>query len=131
MKLIIDDAHIDRIKRVYEFYPVDGVTTNPTILAESGRAPYDVLKEIRRFIGDGAQLHVQAVSRDAKGMVEEARRITSELGGNTFVKVPSLPEGFKAKASRRRYFDYRYGCLYADAGFPGSQMRCILCGPLY
>ena len=96
MKLIIDDAHMDRIKRVYEFYPVDGVTTNPTILAESGRAPYDVLKEIRRFIGDGAQLHVQAVSRDAKGMVEEARRITSELGGNTFVKVPSLPEGFKA-----------------------------------
>ena len=96
MKLIIDDAHMDRIKRVYEFYPVDGVTTNPTILAESGRAPYDVLKEIRRFIGDGAQLHVQAVSRDAKGMVEEARRITSELGGNTFLKVPSLPEGFKA-----------------------------------
>ena len=49
MKLIIDDAHIDQIKRIYKFYPVDGVTTNPTILAASGRKPYDVLKEIREF----------------------------------------------------------------------------------
>lgn len=96
MKLMIDDAHIELIKRVYEFYPIDGVTTNPTILAKSGQNPYDVLKEIRRFIGDDAQLHVQAVSRAAEGMVEEAHRITSELGKNTFVKIPSVPEGFKA-----------------------------------
>ena len=63
MKLIIDDAHIDLIKRVYEYYPVDGVTTNPSILAKSDRNPYDVLKEIRAFIGDEAELHVQAVSK--------------------------------------------------------------------
>ncbi len=96
MKLIIDDAHMERIKRVYEFYPVDGVTTNPTILAKSGRNPYEVLKEIRAFIGEGAELHVQAVSREAAGMVKEAKRIVSELGKNTFVKIPSVPEGFKA-----------------------------------
>ncbi len=96
MKLIIDDAHIDRIKRVYEFYPVDGVTTNPSILAKSGRSPYEVLKEIRDFIGEGAELHVQVISERAEGMVEEAHRITRELGQNTFVKIPSVPEGFKA-----------------------------------
>lgn len=96
MKLIIDDAHIELIKRVYEFYPVDGVTTNPTILAKSGRNPYEVLKEIRAFIGEGAELHVQAVSKEAAGMVKEAKRIVSELGKNTFVKIPSVPEGFKA-----------------------------------
>lgn len=39
MKLIIDDANIDQIKTIYEYYPVDGVTTNPTILAKSKRAP--------------------------------------------------------------------------------------------
>lgn len=96
MKLIIDDAHIELIKKVYEFYPIDGVTTNPSILAKSGRKPYDVLKEIRQFIGDNAELHVQAVSRDAEGMVKEAHRIAAELGKNTFVKIPSIPEGFKA-----------------------------------
>ncbi len=96
MKLIIDDAHIELIKKVYEFYPIDGVTTNPSILAKSGRKPYDVLKEIRQFIGDNAELHVQAVSRNAEGMVKEAHRISAELGKNTFVKIPSIPEGFKA-----------------------------------
>ncbi len=96
MKLIIDDAHIELIRRVYEFYPVDGVTTNPTILAKSGKNPYEVLKEIRAFIGEGAELHVQAVSKEAAGMVKEAKRIVSELGKNTFVKIPSVPEGFKA-----------------------------------
>ncbi len=96
MKLIIDDAHIDQIKKIYEFYPVDGVTTNPSILAKSGRQPYDVLKEIRDFIGPDAELHVQVIARQAEGMVEDAHRICQELGKNTFVKIPSVQEGFKA-----------------------------------
>lgn len=96
MKLIIDDAHIEQIKEIYEFYPVDGVTTNPTILTKSGRKPYDVLKEIRQFIGVDAELHVQVIARKAEGMVEDAHRICKELGDNTYVKIPSIPEGFKA-----------------------------------
>ena len=96
MKLLIDDAHMDLIRHLYEFYPVDGVTTNPSILAKSKRNPYEVLKEIRAWIGADAQLHVQAVSREAAGMEEEAHRIVKELGENTYVKIPALPEGFKA-----------------------------------
>ena len=96
MKLIIDDAHIDQIRKIYEYYPVDGVTTNPTILAKSGRHPYDVLREIREFIGDEAELHVQVTARAAEGMVEDAHKIIKELGKNPFVKIPSVPEGFKA-----------------------------------
>ena len=96
MKLIIDDAHIDQIKKIYEFYPIDGVTTNPSILAKSSRNPYEVLKEIRAFIGSEAELHVQAVAKTAEGMVEDAHRIIIELGKNTYVKIPSVPEGFKA-----------------------------------
>ena len=96
MKLIIDDAHIDQIRKIYEYYPVDGVTTNPTSLAKSGRQPYEVLREIREFIGDEAELHVQVTARAAEGMVEDAHKILKELGKNTFVKIPSVPEGFKA-----------------------------------
>lgn len=96
MKLIIDDAHIDQIKKIYEFYPVDGVTTNPSILAKSGRKPYEVLREIREFIGSEAELHVQAVAKTAEGMIEDAYRIIAELGTNTYVKIPAVPEGFKA-----------------------------------
>ena len=89
-------ATIEEIKRIYEFYPVEGVTTNPSILARYGRAPYEILKEIREFIGKEDELHVQAVSKTAEGIVEEAYRIKKELGENTFIKIPSIPEGFKA-----------------------------------
>ncbi len=80
MKLIIDDVHIDKIKKIYKSYPVDGVTSNPTILARAGRPPYEVLKEIREFIGADAELHVQVVARSVEGMVDDAHRIQAELG---------------------------------------------------
>jgi len=96
MKLLIDDAHIDDIKKVYEFFPVAGVTTNPTILSKVGGNPFDTLKKIRDFIGEESDLHVQAVSRRAEKIVEEARHITEILGANTYVKIPAVPEGFKA-----------------------------------
>lgn len=96
MKLIIDDADLKKIKKIYEYYPIDGVTTNPSILAKSGRKPYEVLKEIREFIGAEAELHVQVVAKEAAGMLEDAYKIVTELGRNTYVKIPSVPEGFKA-----------------------------------
>ncbi len=96
MKLIIDDANIENIRRLYAYYPVDGVTTNPSILAKSGESPYKVLKEIRSFIGNEAELHVQVIASSADGMVEDAHRIVSELGMQTFVKIPAVSEGFKA-----------------------------------
>ncbi len=96
MKLLIDDASIAKIKHIYEFYPVDGVTTNPSILAKSGRNPYEVLKEIREFIGKEAELHAQVISSDAEGMVKEAEKMVNILGKNTFIKIPTIPEGLKA-----------------------------------
>lgn len=95
MKLLIDDANIAKIKKIYDLYPVDGVTTNPSILAKSGRQPYDVLKEIREFIGED-ELHAQVLSRTAEGMIEEAHKMVEILGKGTYIKVPSIPEGFKA-----------------------------------
>ena len=96
MKILVDHADIDLIKKMYEFYPVDGVTTNPSILKKSGRSPYEVLKEIRAFIGTDAELHVQVIARTAQGMLEDARAIREALGSNTFIKVPVVPEGLKA-----------------------------------
>lgn len=95
MKLCIDDANIEKIRRVYEFFPVDGVSTNPSILAKTSRPPYEVLREIRSIVGDG-ELFVQTTSLKAETMLEEARRIVKELGETTLVKIPCIPEGFKA-----------------------------------
>lgn len=76
--------------------PWTGVTTNPSILAKSGRQPYEVLTEIREFIGPDAELHVQVIAPDAEGMVRDGHRIVEVLGKNTYVKVPTTKEGLRA-----------------------------------
>lgn len=96
MKLLIDDANVEKIRKIYQYYSIDGVTTNPSILAKSGRKPYEVLKEIRELIGDNAELHVQVVSDTAEKMVLEGHQIVQKLGKNTYIKVPTIPEGLKA-----------------------------------
>lgn len=97
MKLMIDDAHMDEIRRIYDLYPVDGVTTNPSILAKTGKDPRTVLQEIRNFIGEDQILFAQAVALQAEGMVKDAHMIVDLIGRkNTVVKIPSIPEGFKA-----------------------------------
>ena len=96
MKLCIDDANVEKIRRVYDLFPVDGVSTNPSILAKTGRNPYEVLKEIRSIVGDDGELFVQATALNAEGMVAEAHKIVAELGKTTLTKIPCVPEGFKA-----------------------------------
>ena len=96
MKFIIDDANVEAIKNLYEYFPVEGVTTNPSILAKSKRPPYEVLGEIREFIGKDADLHVQVVSKCAEDMVTEAEEMLKRLGENTYIKVPTTREGLKA-----------------------------------
>ena len=102
MKFCIDDADVAQIRRICEYYPVDGVSTNPSILARTGRNPYEVLREIRSVIGEDGELFVQVISDDAEGMVREARRITAELGSRTLIKIPCVPEGFRAMKLLRR-----------------------------
>ena len=96
MKLLIDDADIAAIRKLYEYYDIDGVTTNPSILAKAGRAPWEVLEEIRDFIGADADFHVQVIARDAEGICRDAHAILQRLGDRTLVKIPCVPEGFKA-----------------------------------
>lgn len=96
MKFIIDDANIEKIRELYRIYPVDGVTTNPSILAKNGRQPFETLREIREFIGREAELHVQVTTAEAEGMLEDAHRIQKELGNGTYIKVPVTREGLKA-----------------------------------
>ena len=96
MELYIDDASIEVIKRLIDLYPIDGVTTNPTILSRTRRDPKEVLQEIRKIIGEDRILFVQALPMSADGMIEDARKIVEQFGKNTIVKIPSIPEGFKA-----------------------------------
>ena len=96
MKLIVDHADLDQIKEMFEYFPVSGVTTNPTIITRTGKDPYEVLKSIREFIGADAELHAQVISSDAEGMLAEAKVMRETVGGNFYVKIPTTKEGLKA-----------------------------------
>lgn len=96
MKLIIDTANINIIKEMCKYYPIDGVTTNPSILAKENKNPYEVLKEIREFLGNDLELHVQVISSKSEDMIKEAHKILKELGDNTYIKIPANKEGIKA-----------------------------------
>lgn len=96
MKLLIDDANLSNIKRLFDLYAIDGVTTNPSILAKTLRKPYDVLCELREYLGPDGELHVQVISSVAQEMVREAACIKNRVGESTFIKIPAVPEGIKA-----------------------------------
>lgn len=100
MKLLIDSANIEDIKHIYKYYPVDGVTTNPSILLKAGKEPYACLDEIVGFFKEmdikHYDLHVQVVNTEAKAMVEEAKRIVDKYGPDTYVKIPAVEEGIYA-----------------------------------
>ena len=93
MKFFIDTAHVEEIKKGLEMGLVDGVTTNPTLLAREKRNPEETIREILSLVPGPVSLEV--LSTQALGMIEEARRLAS-LGDQVVVKIPMTEEGMKA-----------------------------------
>lgn len=96
MIYILDTADLAAIKHCNEFYPLSGVTTNPSIIAKEKGDFWQILKEIRSVIGNDKMLHVQTVQTTAKKMVEEAKLIKEKIGGDIYIKIPIGEEGLKA-----------------------------------
>ena len=93
MKLFIDTALIDEIKEAWSWGILDGVTTNPTHVAASGKKVSDVIEEIGAIV-DGP-ISAEAVSLNAEGIIKEAQDL-SKIHKNIVVKVPVIREGIKA-----------------------------------
>ena len=96
MIYLLDTADISAIKHCNEFYPLAGVTTNPTIISKENRVFWELLKEIRKTIGPDKMFHVQTTATTAKQIVEEAKLLKERLGGDIYIKIPISEEGLKA-----------------------------------
>lgn len=96
MIYILDTADLQAIKHCNEFYPLSGVTTNPSIIAKAKTDFWPLVEEIRAIIGPEKMLHVQTTQVKAEDIVEEAKLLKERLGGNFFVKIPIGEEGLKA-----------------------------------
>ena len=93
MKIFLDTANVQHIREANSWGVVDGVTTNPTLIAREGRNFEEVVREICEIV-DGP-ISAEVVSEDAEGMVKEAREL-SKIHKNVVIKIPMTPEGLKA-----------------------------------
>jgi len=93
MKFFIDTADVKEIREAHALGLVDGVTTNPSLIAKSGRKFKDVIKEIVSIV-DGP-ISAEVISLDAPGMIKEGKEL-AKIHKNIVVKLPMTPEGLKA-----------------------------------
>lgn len=97
MIYLADTADIKAIKSMYEFFPLQGVTTNPSILKQSGLKLSEAVKAVAEIV-DGGMIHVQVLSEKAEDMVKEALKYKNYFGfgDNYYSKIPVSIEGYKA-----------------------------------
>ncbi|TFG08995.1 fructose-6-phosphate aldolase [Candidatus Thorarchaeota archaeon] len=93
MKFFIDTANVEAIREAHERGMVDGVTTNPSLVAKEGRNFREIVDEIASFV-DGP-ISLEVISEDADGMIEEARELNGWID-NAAIKIPMTWEGLKA-----------------------------------
>lgn len=93
MKIFLDTANISAIKMYNDMGLVDGITTNPSLMAKEGGDPPKVMEEIVRIVKGDVSLEV--LSMETNGMLEEGRRLR-KYGNNVVVKCPLTPDGLKA-----------------------------------
>jgi transaldolase len=93
MKLFIDTAEVSQVREAWSWGIIDGVTTNPSHVAKSGRKPSEVYREICDIV-DGP-VSLETIALDAPGIVKEGVAL-AKIHKNVVIKVPIIKEGLKA-----------------------------------
>ena len=95
MKIFIDTANVEEIKKANDMGIICGVTTNPSLVAKEGRDFYEVIKEITSIV-DGP-VSAEVISSSSDGMVKEAKELKDKINNpNLVIKIPMTEEGLKA-----------------------------------
>jgi fructose-6-phosphate aldolase 2 len=97
MIYLADTANVEELKELFYYFPIAGVTTNPTIIAAEKKTLSEILPKIIDIVGD-KMLHVQMISDNAEDMLREAKAYKAKysLGDNYFAKIPVSKEGYRA-----------------------------------
>jgi len=93
MKFFIDTANTDEIRKAWELGVIDGVTTNPSLMAKEGKDPVELLKTICNIV-DGP-VNAEVVGLTADVMIKEAKTL-AKIHKNIVIKIPMIEEGLKA-----------------------------------
>ena len=102
MIYMADSANAEAVRELIEFFPIEGVTTNPTIVSREKADFIKLLTDMRRVIGPDMMLHAQTMQTEACAMVREALALREVVGGNFYIKIPATREGLKAIRALKR-----------------------------
>lgn len=97
MEFLFDTANIGDIAKYSKFYPITGVTTNPSIFKAEGRVDFfHHCKEIRKLIGSDKSLHIQTTALDCRSILAEADALLKNVDDGVYIKIPTTEEGLMA-----------------------------------
>ncbi|MDD4083419.1 MAG: transaldolase family protein, partial [Sphaerochaetaceae bacterium] len=115
MELFLDSANVEVIKKIVDFCPLKGVTTNPSIISrQENYVFFNLLEEIQKTIGSQRVLMVQVIASTYEGMIKDAQRIVKELGKEVFIKVPATLTGIKViKTLSSEYYNVTSTAVYS------------------
>ena len=125
MIYMADSANPSQVRELIDIFPIEGVTTNPTIVAREKCDYADMLRTMRTVIGKDMMLHVQTMQTRAEDMVREALALQEAVGGNFYIKIPACAQGLKAirmlkregvKVTATAIFSTQQALLCARAG---------------
>ena len=122
MKIFLDTANVEQIKMANEMGLIDGVTTNPSLVAKENRDMINVIMDIAEIVN--GPISAEVISIDAEGMISEARELV-KISDNIVIKIPMTLDGLKAvrvlskegiKTNVTLIFSVHQGVLAAKAG---------------
>lgn len=134
MEYLLDTANLKDIKLYQEYFPIKGVTSNPSIVKKEGKIDFFAhMNEIRSLIGTEKSLHIQVTSKDVEGMMEDAKAILQKVDAKVFVKVPVTLEGMKViKLLKKQGVNVTATAIYTkQQGFLAMEAGADFIAPYY
>mgnify|MGYP001769248796 FL=1 len=97
MEFLLDTIDISEIEKCLAFFPISGITSNPSIIKQYGKVDFfSHFKDIQSLIGAERSLHIQMVSEDADGILAEAYSVLEKIDHHVIIKIPVTEQGLKA-----------------------------------
>jgi len=134
MNYLLDTANLDHIAKYFDYLPVSGVTSNPSIIKREGNIDFfRHMKKIRSIIGADHSLHIQVTATDVEGMLKDAEAILRNVDEQVYIKVPVDLNGLKViKTLKRQGVNVTATAIYTvNQGFLAMEAGADYLAPYY
>lgn len=134
MEYLLDTANLETIRKFVDYFPITGVTSNPSIVKREGKIDFFAhMNEIRSIIGKDRTLHIQVTAADVDDMLKDADTILNRVDDKVYIKVPVTMEGLKViKTLKKKGVNVTATAIYSKAqGFLALEAGADYMAPYY